>query len=54
MFVAPSEPNAKWYDFVFESELSRQSHNPYHITIVITNIKKQKHRFYEPKKHFSP
>ena len=36
---------AKWSAFVFESELSRQAHTTYHITIVITNIKKKKHRF---------
>ena len=32
---------AKCSAFVFESELSRLSHTTYHITIVITNIKKQ-------------
>ena len=51
MFVAPSELCAKCYDFVFKNEFLSLSHNPHHITIVIANIKKQKHRFYEPKKH---
>ncbi len=42
--------SAKWSVFVFESKLSGQIHTSYHITIVITNIKKKKHRFFEPKK----
>ena len=45
MFVALSELCAKWYGLVFKSELSRPSHTTYHITVVITNIEKQKHRF---------
>jgi len=28
------------------------NHIPYHITVVITNIKKQKHRLFKPKKHY--
>ena len=38
MFEALAELCAKWYALVFESELSRQVHTTYHITIVITNI----------------
>ena len=44
MFVVPLEPCAKCYAFVFKSKLFSQTHIPYHITVVITNIKKQLHR----------
>ena len=44
MFVAPSEPCAKCYALVFKNEFLHLSHIPYHITIVITNIQKQKPR----------
>ena len=50
MFVALSELYAKCYAFVFKNEFLSLSHTTYHITIVITNIKKPKPRFYEPKK----
>ncbi len=50
MFVALAELCAKCYVLVFKSALLRPSHTPYHITVVITNIQKQKHRF--AKKHF--
>ncbi len=39
MFVAPSELCAKCYDFVFKNEFLSLSHNPHHITVVITNVK---------------
>ena len=38
MFEALSELCAKCYALVFKSELLRQVHITYHITIVITNI----------------
>ena len=41
MFVFPLELCVKCYAFVFKSELSRPSHIPYHITVVITNLKKK-------------
>ena len=41
MFVVPLELCVKCYAFVFKSELLRPSHIPYHITIVITNLKKK-------------
>ena len=44
MLVVPLEPCAKCYAFVFMSKLFSQTHTPYHITVVITNIKKQLHR----------
>ena len=50
MFVALSELCAQCYALVCKSELFRQAHTTHHITIVITNIKKPKPRFYEPKK----
>jgi hypothetical protein len=42
----------KRYGPVFKSELLRPAHTTYHITVVITNIKKQKHRLFKPKKPF--
>ena len=54
MFVAPSEPCAKCYALVFKNEFLRLSHIPYHITIVITNIQKQKHRTFGTKKETLP
>ncbi len=53
MFLLLQSSCAKCYVFVCESKLSRQTHITHHITIVVTNIKKQKHRFYEPKKQNS-
>ena len=53
MFVALAELCAKCYVLVFKSKLSRPSHSPYHITVVITNIQKQKQRFAK-KWFFSP
>ena len=50
MFVALSELCAQCYAFVCKNELFRQSHTTYHITVVITNIKKKKHRLCKPKK----
>ena len=44
MFVVPLEPCAKCYAFVFKSKLFSQAHTPYHITTVMTNIKKKKMR----------
>lgn len=44
MFVVPLEPCAKCYAFVFMSKLFSQTHTPYHITVVMTNIKKKKMR----------
>lgn len=44
MFVVPLEPCAKCYAFVFKSKLFSQTHIPYHITTVMTNIKKKKMR----------
>ena len=41
MFVVPLELCVKCYAFVFKSELLRLRHIPYHITIVITNLKKK-------------
>ena len=41
MFVVPLELCVKCYAFVFKSELLRPSHIPYHITVVITNLKKK-------------
>ena len=41
MFVVPLELCVKCYTFVFKSELLRPRHIPYHITIVITNLKKK-------------
>ena len=41
MFVVPLELFCvKCYAFVFKSELLSPSHIPYHITVVITNLKK--------------
>ncbi len=45
MFVALAELCAKCYVLVFKSEILRPSHTPYHITVVITNIQKQKQRY---------
>ena len=45
--------SAKCYASVFESELSRQDHTSYHITGVITNIKKKKQRFAKKTSLFS-
>ena len=41
MFVVPLELCVKCYALVFKSELLSPSHIPYHITIVITNLKKK-------------
>ena len=41
MFVFPLELCVKCYAFVFKSKLLRPSHIPYHITVVITNLKKK-------------
>ena len=41
MFVVPLELCVKCYAFVFKSELLSPSHIPYHITVVITNLKKK-------------
>lgn len=41
MFVVPLELCVKCYAFVFKSELLRPSHISYHITVVITNLKKK-------------
>ena len=41
MFVVPLELCVKCYAFVFKSKLLSPSHIPYHITIVITNLKKK-------------
>ena len=40
-FVVPLELCVKCYAFVFKSELLRQRNTPYHITVVITNLKKK-------------
>ena len=53
MFVVPLELCVKCYALVFKSELLSPSHIPYHITVVITNLKKQKPRTFGPKKPFS-
>ena len=41
MFVVPLELCVKCYALVFKSELLSPSHIPYHITVVITNLKKK-------------
>ena len=41
MFVVPLELCVKCYAFVFKSERLRPSHISYHITVVITNLKKK-------------
>ena len=50
MFVVPLELCVKCYAFVFKSELLRVRHIPYHITIVITNLKKKNPRHSAEKK----
>ena len=44
MFVVPFEPCAKCYALAFKSKLFSQAIPLITITVVITNIKKQKHR----------
>ena len=50
MFVVPLELCVKCYAFVFKSELLSPSHIPYHITVVITNLKKKNSKFAACKK----
>ncbi len=52
MFVVPLELCVKCYAFVFKSELLSPSHIPYHITVVITNLKKKNPRHFAEKKQF--
>ena len=52
MFVVPLELCVKCYALVFKSELLSPSHIPYHITVVITNLKKKNPRHAE-KNNFS-